>query len=95
MSRWNWLDNRPQRLRTGPLSELLDDIAYCIQREQLSALKSHVKTWRGRRQEAESAVVERFGEQALVRGAAASGVRPTDASAQPYAPADRLRRPLS
>lgn len=65
MSRWNWLKDRPLRLQSGALPELLQDIAYCKQREQLSELKQHVKTWRARRKEAEIAVVERFGEEAL------------------------------
>lgn len=65
MSRWNWLRNRPQRLQSGTLDELIRDIAYCRQREQLAKLKSHVKTWRQRRAEAESSVMERFGEEAL------------------------------
>lgn len=65
MSRWNWLQDRPQRLRSGTLAELLQDIAYCRQREQLAALKSHVKTWRARREEAEAAAAERFGEEGV------------------------------
>lgn len=65
MSRWNWLKLRPQRLRSGTLAELLQDIAYCRQREQLAELKSHVKTWRARRVEAEAAVAERFGEDSM------------------------------
>ena len=68
MSRWNWLKERTRRLQSGALSELLQDIAYCKQREQLAALKSHVKTWRSRREEAEAAIAERFGESALSSG---------------------------
>ena len=65
MSRWNWLKERPRRLQSGGLSELLQDIAYCKQREQQANLKSHVKTWRSRREEAEAAIAERFGENSL------------------------------
>ena len=62
MSRWNWLKERPHRLQSGALSELLQDVEYFKQREHMATLKSHVKTWRARREEAEAAIVERFGE---------------------------------
>jgi hypothetical protein len=65
MSRWKWLDDRPHRLAEGTLGDLLADVSYCQQRQELSALASHVKTWRTRRKEAEAAIVERFGEEAL------------------------------
>ena len=65
MSRWKWLQEREKRLSSGSLNELLADIAYCRQREQLPELKSNVKAWKQRRAEAESAVIERFGEGAL------------------------------
>ena len=65
MPRWNWLKHRPQRLESGTLDELIQDIEYCRQREETATLKSHMKTWRQRRAEAESSVVERFGEEAL------------------------------
>jgi hypothetical protein len=65
MSRWNWLKHREERLRSGSLDDLIADINYCRQREQLARLKSHIKTWRKRRAEAESSVIERFGEDVL------------------------------
>jgi hypothetical protein len=65
MPRWRWLRERDQRLRSGTLEELGADIAYCKQRASLSKLKSHLKTWEQRRAEAEAAVTERFGEDAL------------------------------
>lgn len=65
MPRWNWLSQRSKRLESGVLPDLFQDIEYCRQREQLATLKSHIKTWRARRAEAETAVIERFGEDAL------------------------------
>jgi hypothetical protein len=65
MPRWNWLKHRSRRLESGTLDELTQDIEYCRHREEIATLKSHVKTWRQRRAEAESSVVERFGEEAL------------------------------
>jgi hypothetical protein len=65
MSRWNWLKHREERLQSGSLDDLVADINYCRQREQLATLKSHIKTWRKRRAEAESSVIERFGEDVL------------------------------
>jgi hypothetical protein len=65
MPRWNWLKDRPQRLESGTLEQLIQDIDYCRQREEIATLKSHIKTWRQRRTEAESSVMERFGEEAL------------------------------
>jgi hypothetical protein len=67
MSRWNWLSDRPRRLKSGTLPELLQDLAYCQQREQMATLKSHIKAWHGRREEAEAAIVERFGAESLNR----------------------------
>ena len=65
MPRWQWLRGRAHRLQTGTLEELRADIAYCEQRANLAKLKAGVKTWRNRRAEAEAAVIERFGEEAL------------------------------
>jgi hypothetical protein len=65
MSRWSWLKDRPKRHKTGSLEELYSDIDYCREREELAKLRSHIKTWRQRRAEAEEAVIERFGEEAL------------------------------
>lgn len=65
MSRWSWLNDRPKRLEAGSLEELYADIDYCRSREEIAKLKSHIKTWRQRRTEAEKAVIERFGEEAL------------------------------
>lgn len=65
VSRWNWLNRRPQRLQSGSMAEVLQDIQYCRQREQLASLKSHVKTWRARRAEAEEAFIDRFCEEVL------------------------------
>jgi len=65
MPHWNWLKHRPERLRSGTLAELIRDIGYCRQREEIATLKSHIKTWRKRRAEAESSVMERFGEEEL------------------------------
>jgi len=65
MSRWNWLKHRQERLQSGSLDDVLADINYCRQRKQLATLKSHIKTWRKRRAEAESTVIARFGEDAL------------------------------
>jgi hypothetical protein len=67
MPRWNWLKHRHQRLESGTLDEIIQDIEYCRQREEIAILKSHVETWRKRRAEAESSVVERFGEAALAK----------------------------
>lgn len=65
MSRWSWLKNRPKRLKSGSLEELYSDIDYCRKREEITKLRSHIKTWRQRRAVAEKAVIERFGEEAL------------------------------
>jgi hypothetical protein len=63
MSRWNWLNNRARRLHSGTQQEILQDIAYCLQREQMAKLKSGVKAWRVRREEAESVLALRFGQE--------------------------------
>lgn len=65
MSRWIWLKNREQRLTSGPLADVLKDLHYCRERERLSKLEVHKKTWRSRAREAENAIVKRFGEDAL------------------------------
>jgi hypothetical protein len=54
-------------LKSGTLEELIRDIQYCRQREEIATLKDHVKTWRKRRSEAETVVVERFGEEELTK----------------------------
>ena len=63
MPRWNWLKHGAERLRSGTLAELIRDNGYCRQREEIATLKAHIKTWRKRRAEAESSVMERFGEE--------------------------------
>jgi hypothetical protein len=65
VSRWRWLRERDQRLKSGTLEELTADIFYCRERGDRSKLKSQIKTWEQRRAEAEAAVIERFGEKAL------------------------------
>jgi hypothetical protein len=65
MSRWSWLKNREQKLKSGSLEDLYADIEYCRTREKIAKLKSSVKTWQQRRAEAEKAVAERFGEEVL------------------------------
>lgn len=65
MSRWPWLKDRTQRLKFGTLEQLYADLDYCRWRENLSTLKSHLKSWEKRRLEVEKVIVERFGEEAL------------------------------
>lgn len=67
MSRWKWLRERDERLKTASLQELAADIAYCRHRARHATLKSQAKTWEDRRAEAEDAIRTRFGEDALDR----------------------------
>ena len=67
MPRWSWLKNREQKLKSGELEALLADINYCREREKIAKLKSGVKVWQQRRREAEKVIIERFGEDALMK----------------------------
>lgn len=52
-------------MKFGSLEDLHANIEYCRTREKIAKLKPSVKTWQQRRTDAEKAVAERFGEEAL------------------------------
>ena len=52
-------------MKSGSLEDLYADMEYCRTGEKIAKLKPSVKTWQQRRAEAEKAVAERFGEEAL------------------------------
>ncbi len=67
MPRWSWLKDRDQKLKSGTLEDLLSDINYCREREKIAKLKWGVTIWQRRRRETENVIIERFGEDALMK----------------------------
>ena len=60
MSRFTWLKNFEQHLKSGTKEDLEKDIEYCKYRIKIAKLKSHIKTWEQWIKLAENAIFDRF-----------------------------------